>query len=83
MLKFSKLFNDLVMIYRTQKNMQCIYVKGMCNNGDARLLLLQLATVISVCKAICLAALVHTAVISLQPYKEIACGLSSKLKKLF
>lgn len=63
--------------------MQCIYMKGMCNNGDARLLLFQLVTVISVCKAICLPALVHTAVIFLQPYKEIACGLSSKLRKLF
>lgn len=72
-----------MMIYHTQKEMQCIYMKGMCNNGDARLLLFQLATVISVCKVICLPALVHIAVISLQPYKEIACGLYSKLRKLF
>lgn len=60
-----------MMIYHTEKYMQCIYMKGMCNNGNVRLLLFQLATVISVCEAICLAALVHTAVISLQPYKEI------------
>lgn len=63
--------------------MQYIYMKGICNNGDSRLLLFQLVTMISVSKAIYLPALKHTAVISLWPYKEIACRLFSKLRKLF
>jgi len=71
------------MIYQTQEKMQYIYMKGICNNGDARLLLFQLVTGLSFSKAIYLPALKHTAVISLQPYKEIACRLSSRLRKLF
>lgn len=62
-----------MMIYHTPEKKQYIYMKGFCNNDDARLLLFLLVTMISVSKAIYLLALKHTAVISLQPYKEIAC----------
>lgn len=72
-----------MMIYRTWEKMRYIYMKGICSSCDARLLLFQLVTMISVSKAIYLLAVKHTAVISLQPYKEIACRLSSKLRKHF
>lgn len=72
-----------MMIYHTWEKMRYIYMKGICSSCDARLLLFQLVTMISVSKAIYLLALKHTAVISLQPYMEIACRLSSKLRKHF
>lgn len=71
------------MMYHIQEKMQYFYINGICNNGEAGLSLFLLIKMISVSKAIYLPASKHTVMISLQPYKEITCRLSSKIRKLF